>query len=137
MLFKRYKKRGYSMSEEAEQVLKAVELFSSGYNCSQSVFCSCCEKLGMSHEQGQMIASGFGGGIGGLRRTCGALTGAVMLLGLKYGDYDPNDRESKRQHYQRVKDLEAKFSEKFGTSICKELLIKAKAHFEGQSYGKK
>ena len=118
------------MSEETEPVLKAIELFQSGYNCSQSVLCSRCEEFGMPHEQGRMLASGFGGGISGLRRTCGALTGAVMLLGLKYGDYDPNNRELKYHHYQRAKDLEKKFSEKFGTSICKELLLKAKVHFE-------
>ncbi len=118
------------MDDKSEGVNKAVNLFNNGYNCSQSVVCAYCEELGISHEMGKRIASGFGGGLGGLRRTCGALTGAIIIAGLKHGSYDPTDIILKREYYQIIKDIEQEFSIKFSTSICKDLLKKSKAHFE-------
>ncbi len=118
------------MNCSSERIRKGVDLFTSGYNCAQSVVCAFCEEFGVPHATGQKLASGFGGGIGGLRRTCGAFSGAVIIIGLLYGDYDPNDKVKKREFYQIIKEAEKKFTERFQTSICKELLINAKSHFE-------
>lgn len=117
------------MKTKSKRVRKAVEYFNNGYNCSQSVVCAYCEDFGIPHEEGRKISAGFGGGIGGLRRTCGALTGAVMLLGLLNEAYDIDDNSSKTEFYQLVKTFEADFSRKFQTSNCKELLTNAKVHF--------
>ena len=108
---------------------QAVEYFGSGYNCAQSVVCAFCDQFELPHNEARKIASGLGGGIGGLRQTCGALTGAVLLMGLKHGDYDLHDNNAKRRYYALIKGLESEFAEKFGSSNCRELLINAKAHF--------
>ena len=66
------------------RVDKAVEIFASGRNCSQAVFGAYCEKYGVDVETAYKISSGFGGGMH-LGSTCGAVTRAFMVLGLKYG----------------------------------------------------
>ena len=66
------------------RVETAVEIFSSGRNCSQAVFGAYCDKYGVDVETAYKISSGFGGGMH-LGSTCGAVTGAFMVIGLKYG----------------------------------------------------
>ena len=67
------------MSEKSEQ---AVERFKRGFNCSQAVLGSYCREFGLDCEQAFRIATGFGGGMR-MAETCGAVTGAFMVLGLK------------------------------------------------------
>lgn len=101
---------------------KAKELFRSGYNCCQSVFCTFCEDTGVDFEQGLKLASSFGGGMGKLREVCGAVTAIFMLAGLKYGYTSNNDDNAKTEHYRLVQKLAQNFREKFGSIICRELL---------------
>ena len=58
-------------------------MFSDGFNCSQTVFSWFVENLGLPKDRTLMIASGFGAGMGRTGRTCGTVTGAFMVLGLK------------------------------------------------------
>ncbi|MDP4152502.1 MAG: C-GCAxxG-C-C family protein [Bacillota bacterium] len=104
---------------------RASNNFYSGYNCAQSVFSALAEELGLPRETALHISAGFGGGMGGLREKCGAVTGMFMAAGLKYGNYDPSDREAKAELYNLIKELDKAFKEKFGTCICKELLEKS------------
>ena len=62
---------------------KAVEKFNNGYNCAQSVVMAFCDELGMSEEECAIMSEGFGGGMGRTRSVCGAVSGMVMLAGLK------------------------------------------------------
>lgn len=103
---------------------KARELFLSGYNCAQSVFCVYCEEFGISFEQGLMLSSSFGGGMGKLREVCGAVSSIFMIAGLKYGYISPDDLDAKTNHYKLIQDLAEKFKQKHGTIICRELLSK-------------
>ena len=102
--------------------LKARELFKSGYNCSQSVFCAFCEEVGTDFEQGLKLTSSFGGGMGKLREVCGAVSAMFMIAGLKYGYTSNNDDEAKTRHYKLIQSLAGKFKQKFGSIICRELL---------------
>ena len=68
------------------------------------------------------LASSFGGGMGGMRETCGAVTGMFMVLGLARGYDTPGDDAAKKAHYARVRALGEAFREKEGTIICRELL---------------
>ena len=106
------------------RINKSVELFNSGYNCSQSLVCAYCDLFGISAEDGYKLSAGFGAGIGGLRDTCGAVNGMVILAGLKHGNYNPDDRDSKTKFYALVRLLNDKFAQKFGTTNCKQLLEK-------------
>lgn len=104
------------------RVDKSIELFNSGYNCSQSVVCAYCDLFGVSAEDGRRLATGFGAGIGGMRGICGAVSGMVILAGMKHGDYQPDDKESKTKFYALVKLMNDRFAQKFGTANCKDLL---------------
>ena len=101
---------------------KAVELFHTGYNCAQSVFCAFCEDFGMDFETGLKLSSSFGGGMGRLREVCGAVSAMFMIAGLKYGYTEPNNDIIKQAHYERIQNLAAKFEEKHKTIICREIL---------------
>jgi len=94
---------------------KAVQLHDEKkYNCCQSVLCSACEQFGMEDETAYRLGAFFGKG---MRRgeVCGCVTGALMAIGLRYGD--ENNRESgASQTFLKA------FEEKYGSLICKELL---------------
>lgn len=101
---------------------KAEELFRQGCNCSQAVFLAFEDVTGMEHEAALKLSSVFGAGMGKLREVCGAVSGAFMVLGILYGYYDLTSREEKIRTYKMIQDFAAKYKEKKGTIICRELL---------------
>ncbi|WPX07867.1 C-GCAxxG-C-C family protein [Anaerocellum danielii] len=112
----------------------AVQEFLNGFTCSQAVFSTYCEELGFKKEDALKIGCAFGGGMGSLGHVCGAVTGAFMLLGLKYGNTDSKDKEAKATTYKKVKEFAEKFKEKNGTIICNELLKCDISTPEGRKY---
>lgn len=105
-----------------EKAELARELFLSGSNCAQSVYAAFAEDMGMSRERALLLSSGMGGGIGGLRFTCGAFTAMAMVLGVLRGYTDGADMDGKKRLYAQVQQLHERFVEKHGTSVCRELL---------------
>ena len=101
---------------------KAVELFSSGYNCAQSVFGAFCEDNGLDLDTALKIACGFGGGGMRYKSTCGAVSGGMMVIGLKIGQHVNGDVETKKYCYKKIHEFTAKFKEKNGSIKCNELL---------------
>ena len=108
-------------NEKAEQ---ARELFLAGHNCAQSVYAAFAEDMGMSREKALLLSGGLGGGVGGLRFTCGAFTAMVMVLSALRGYTDGADLDGKKRLYAQVQRLHELFVEKYGTSVCRELLEK-------------
>ncbi len=100
----------------------AMALFKQGYNCSQAVFSAFADELDMDADTAKKISSSFGGGMGGLREVCGAVTGMFMVAGIKYGYCTPGDRKSKVEHYKLIQDLAEKFEKENSSIICRELL---------------
>lgn len=95
---------------------KANEYFNLGYNCSQSVVAAFAKDLGITEDEALRISSGFGGGMGNTE-VCGAVTGAVIVLGLKYGHLTSGvSMEAVTSEFRE------KFKEKNHTINCKELL---------------
>jgi C_GCAxxG_C_C family probable redox protein len=92
------------------------------YNCAQSVVLSFADELKISKEVAQKMAAGFGGGMGKEQKTCGAVTGAVMVLGMLEGERVNNNDELKSRSYASVKKLHQRFFEEFGTTQCRELI---------------
>ena len=96
------------MSEEKEQdnirenLEFTEEWFDYGFNCAQAVLLTNAQKLGFSQDQCLKIAAGFGGGMACLQKTCGAVTGAIMAIGAKYGHHCINDTKSKEKTYELV-----------------------------------
>ncbi|MBR4720845.1 MAG: C_GCAxxG_C_C family protein [Clostridia bacterium] len=101
---------------------KAMELFESGYNCSQSVVLAFSDMTGVDEKLLAKLSSSFGGGMGRLREVCGAVTGMFIVAGLLYGYEDAETGEKKAEHYARIQKLASRFSEETGTIICRELL---------------
>lgn len=105
-----------------DRIQKAVELFKSGYNCSQSVVAAFADMYGFTQEQALRMAASFGGGIGRMRETCGAACGLFLVAGLETGATEATDREGKAANYAVVQELAAEFKKRNGSLICGELL---------------
>ena len=87
-------------NEKAEQ---ARELFLAGHNCAQSVYAAFAEDMGMSRERALLLSGGLGGGLGGLRFTCGAFTAMVMVLSALRGYTDGADMDGKKRLYDHLR----------------------------------
>ena len=109
------------MTERAKQ---AVDNFTAGCNCAQSVLLAYADILALTPEQAAMISVGFGGGMGRLRLHCGAFSAAVMLAGVMEGE-DGAKKEHRPETYARVQEIHRQFLERNGTISCAELLGKA------------
>jgi len=101
---------------------KARDLFLSGCSCSQAVFAAFADDFGMDQDTALKLASSFGGGMGGMRETCGAVSGMLMAAGLKWGYSEVGDLDVKTAHYARVRTLIESFKEEHATIACRELL---------------
>lgn len=107
---------------KSERVNKAVDCFKSGFSCSQAVFSTYAEELGLDKNLALKVSGTFGGGMAGMAETCGAVTGAFMAIGLKYGKTKPEDEEAKRKAYALVKEFVKRFKTKNSSILCRELL---------------
>jgi C_GCAxxG_C_C family probable redox protein len=91
-------------------------------NCAQSVVSVFCEDFGLEHTLGLKVAVGFGGGMARGGRTCGAVTGAYMVLGLSQRVNEDNPRESLERVYNLIHEFNRRFKEIHGSLICRELI---------------
>lgn len=101
---------------------RAKEYFLSGYNCAQSVVLAFADKTGLDKDILLKIASPFGGGMGRLREVCGCVSGMNIILGIVCGYNTNNDKDKKKQLYQRVQELAKQFEKENGSIVCRELL---------------
>lgn len=101
---------------------KAAELFREGFNCGQSVLIAFAEELGMTKDEAARAGSSFGGGMGRLRETCGAVAAMLLVVGMKAGYSDPDDLPAKTKQYTLVQRLVGDFRNEFGSIRCRELL---------------
>ena len=101
---------------------KAVALFAQGYNCSQSVLTAFSEEFNISENECLKIACAFGGGMGRSQLTCGAVTGALMVLGLKYGMGKGDEMSKKVNTYKKTTEFFEEFKKLNGSADCRDLL---------------
>jgi C_GCAxxG_C_C family probable redox protein len=80
------------------------------------------DEFGLHDEVALRLACAFGGGMGRMARTCGAVTGAFMVIGLKYGQTKGNDKTAKDKTYALVKEFAGLFAKEYGSTECRELL---------------
>lgn len=98
-----------------------AELFMKGIDCSQVVVGTFADELGITTDEAYKMAAAFGGGMG-LGETCGAVVGAMIVLGLKYGHHDVEHMEQKDIMNAKRAEFLQKFQEKYGVCNCKGLL---------------
>ncbi len=100
---------------------KARKYFCNHFNCSQAVLTTFATELGLDRETALKIATLFGGGAR-KGEMCGAVSGALMVLGLKYGHCHAENLEEKTRAYQIAEDFMDRFITEKGTVVCRELL---------------
>ena len=101
---------------------EAKKQFEKGFSCAPAVLSTYSEQLGLEKALALKIACGFGGGIGRMGRTCGAVTGAVMVIGLKHGQVNLADEESRQETHKLIKKFIDKFTALHGSIECRELI---------------
>lgn len=101
---------------------KALSYFDNKFNCSQSVLTAFAEESGLTEDESLRVACAFGGGIGRQQLTCGAVTGAAMAIGLKFGKGKNDEDEKKQLTYDKTVELFEAFTKLYGSTICRKLL---------------
>lgn len=107
------------MSDRSE---RAVRAFSGGLNCAQAVAGVFAEDYGLDEAVVEKLVCGFGGGISHTGRSCGAVNGAIFILGLARGTSVPGDREGKELCYTSVREFLRRFGECHGSVDCTDLV---------------
>jgi C_GCAxxG_C_C family probable redox protein len=93
-----------------------------GFSCSQAVLLAFAEELGVDKDTAARIAAGFGGGMGRSGRTCGAVSGAVMAIGLVEGATEPSDKAAKEKTYAVARRMLEEFRSQRGALDCNDLI---------------
>jgi len=96
----------------------AVRLFGEGMNCAQAVLSAFAPELGLDLPTALKLATGLGGGMGALGRTCGAVTGGMLALGLKAG----GTGKAREKAYELVRELVSRFEARHHSAKCRELI---------------
>ena len=106
------------MSAKSEE---AVERFKKGFNCSQAVLGTFSGQFGLDCDTACKVATGFGGGMR-MGSTCGAVTGAFMVLGLKYGNSSAKNKEGKADTYKKIEEFTKRYKNRNNSVICRDLI---------------
>lgn len=101
---------------------EAVACFKGGFSCTQALLSSFSEELGMDRETACKVASGFGGGVGRTGNICGAVSGAIMVIGLKYGTAVPETCAERERTYELVREFVREYTALHGSVNCTDLL---------------
>lgn len=100
----------------------ATNAFKSGLNCAQSVLTSYSKQFNFDKNLALQISSGFGGGMGRMQETCGAVTGAFMVFGIYNSGRYADDRESNESTVSMIQAFSQQFKSIYGTLDCRSLL---------------
>lgn len=101
---------------------EAVSCFKDGFNCSQAVLSAYSKDLGMGTSSALKVSCGFGAGMGRMADTCGAVTGAYMVIGLKHGRSKLKDLDARDKTYSLVREFSRRFKARHGSVVCRKLL---------------
>ena len=102
-----------------DPIQTAQDRFEQGFNCSQAVFSAFATELGIPEDTALKLASPFGGGVARQGNVCGAVTGALMALGLQRGNAT---LENKDDTYRLAEEFVRRFQERHGTILCRDLI---------------
>ena len=100
----------------------AMEFFDQGYNCAQGVLLMQTKRLALDEKVAAGIAAAFGGGINRTGNVCGAVTGALMALGLEFGNKGPGEKAAKERAFVKADQFVRLFQDACGSIVCRDLL---------------
>ncbi|MCS7239011.1 MAG: C-GCAxxG-C-C family protein [Thermoguttaceae bacterium] len=101
---------------------EAVAKFTSGYACSQAILAVFGPRFGLDEATAAKLGAGFGGGLGRLGYACGAVSGAVAILGLSLGNGVGADVANREKVYEAVQEFCRRFIERHGSIDCRQLI---------------
>lgn len=107
---------------QSARAAKAMELHKSGFNCAQAVFLAFSDLYPFDADTAAKLSAPLGGGLGGQREVCGAVSAMALVLGAVYSCSDPADKAAKAALYRRVQTCSAQYRTVTGSIICRELL---------------
>jgi C_GCAxxG_C_C family probable redox protein len=100
----------------------AEAMFRQGYNCAQAVLSACGGPMGVGPDLAARLGQAYGGGIAGTGDLCGAVSGALMVLGLHVAMVDPKDPAPKARNHELARELLRQFRRRNGSVVCRDLL---------------
>jgi C_GCAxxG_C_C family probable redox protein len=100
----------------------AASLFNQGFNCSTAVFAAFAPSYGLEPDLALRLAGAFGGGMARQGETCGAVSGALLVIGLRFGQTIPGDSTTKEHAYSVARAFIDRFVASCGTTKCRPLL---------------
>ncbi len=116
------------------KVAQAIVYFKSGLNCAQAVLKSYSDDLNFDNNLALNISCGFGGGMGRLQETCGAVTGSFMVLGIYNSEKYADNKDKKDETYSMIQKFSSRFKSIHGVLDCKSLLKCDLKTLEGQRF---
>jgi C_GCAxxG_C_C family probable redox protein len=104
------------------RIEEVVKTHAEGFSCAQALMAVYGPELGIDRETALKVAGGFGGGMGRMAGTCGAVTGAFMVIGLVHSMTKKGDLQQKERSYEVIRKFAEKFRERNRTLVCRELM---------------
>jgi C_GCAxxG_C_C family probable redox protein len=120
----------------SDAVERTAACFKEGLNCAQALLLTCGPQFGLDRVDTVRIAGAFGSGMG-MGETCGAVTGALMVIGMKHTKLNGSSLFSKDKTEEFTREFVARFKARNETSVCRELLGCKVSSFEGLKTAKK
>ena len=104
------------------RIEQAVSCFDHDFPCSQSILAAYGPDFGLDRDIALRLSDGFHGGMIGMGNTCGAVTGAIMVIGLKYGRTAASDIEAKMRTIEVTREFIKQFESRNDSIICKDII---------------
>jgi C_GCAxxG_C_C family probable redox protein len=101
---------------------ESLSCFSEGFNCAQSVLSTYSRQFGLDQAKALQLAGALGGGIAGTGETCGAVVGALIVIGLAHASTTGSDTIAKEETRTAARRFLAQFQSAHGSCKCKDLL---------------
>lgn len=101
---------------------RAVQCFQNGFNCAQAILSTYGGQFGLDETIALKLSCGLGAGMGRNGDTCGAVSAAYLLIGLKHGQDKPDDKDAKEKTYALVQKFADRISALHGSTMCRDLL---------------
>jgi C_GCAxxG_C_C family probable redox protein len=106
----------------SQRAAEAVAAFNSGFSCSQAICTTYFQAFGIDRVTARKVSCGFGAGIGHSDNICGAVSGAIMVIGLAYGMARPGDVAARERTYQAVNRFLRDFKSRNSEINCTALI---------------
>jgi C_GCAxxG_C_C family probable redox protein len=100
----------------------ALSSFQGNANCAQSILIAFATDEGLTAEQCLRLASGLVGGVGHKQHICGAINAGAMIIGLRFGNSNPNDTDAKQKATTLVAEYMDKCAQQLGSTDCHKML---------------